>query len=124
MTVLYLGVRYLGILFVTLTMPSSATTISLTDTECFIIYVIRNWTSVVVFVMLWVIIITRLHAMYQGSRKIVIFLIVTFLADNVFNGVVSIMTTMHTSGEELVLSGTYHCSIGHAEDTILLNSIT
>ncbi|KAG1796325.1 uncharacterized protein HD556DRAFT_1535458 [Suillus plorans] len=57
-----------------------------------------NWIGVVVFAMLWVIIIARLHAMYQGSRKILIFLIVTFLAINAFDAVSPIMTTMHNSG--------------------------
>jgi hypothetical protein len=51
--------------------------------------------------MLQVIIIARLHAMYQGSRKILIFLIVTFLADNFFNGVVAVLLLMHTSAGTL-----------------------
>ncbi|KAG2153462.1 uncharacterized protein EDB93DRAFT_218918 [Suillus bovinus] len=59
-------------------------------------YVVQNWTVVLVFAMLWVIIITQLHAMYQGSRKILIFLVVTFLAVNIFDGVVTVMMTMHT----------------------------
>ncbi|KAG2038007.1 hypothetical protein BDR03DRAFT_955530 [Suillus americanus] len=87
-------------------------------------YVIWNWTGFMVFAMLWVIIITRLHAMYQGSRKIQIFLIVTFLVVNIFNGALGIISTTHSSGEELILSGTYQCSIGFAEDVILLDSIT
>ncbi|KAG2058204.1 hypothetical protein BDR06DRAFT_1004413 [Suillus hirtellus] len=115
MTVLYLGVRYLGILSATLYMLSNVPTISLTDT---------SWTVIVVFAMLWVIIIARLYAMYQRSRKILIFLIFTFLADNIFDAVVAIMSTMYTSGEELILLGTYQCQINYAEDTILLNSIT
>ncbi|KAG2340603.1 hypothetical protein BDR05DRAFT_966662 [Suillus weaverae] len=73
--------------------------------------------------MLWVIIITRLHAMYQGSRKILIFLIVTFLAFNIFDGVVGIMLTTHSSGEELILSGTYQCLMDFAEDPVFLDSI-
>jgi len=78
----------------------------------------------VIFAMLWVIIITRLHAMYQGSRKILIFLIITLLAINIFNGVVTIMSTMHASEEELILSGTYQCQINYAEHIIALLSIT
>ncbi|KAG2149110.1 uncharacterized protein EDB93DRAFT_1279462 [Suillus bovinus] len=62
--------------------------------------------------------------MYQGSRKILIFLTVTFLADNIFNAVVLIMVTMHASGEELILSGTYLCDINYAENILLLGSIT
>ncbi|KAG1795379.1 uncharacterized protein HD556DRAFT_1526737 [Suillus plorans] len=115
MTVLYLGVRYLGILSATLYMLSNVPTISLTDT---------SWTVIVVFAMLRVIIIARLYAMYQGSRKILIFLIFTFLADNIFDAAAAIMSTMYTSGEKLILLGTCRCQINYAEDIILLNSIT
>ncbi|KAG1798172.1 uncharacterized protein HD556DRAFT_223505 [Suillus plorans] len=124
MTVMYLSVRYLGFLYATLYILDSVPTISLTDTVSWIIYVVLDWTSVVVFAMLWVIIIARLRAMYQGSRKILIFLIVAFLAVNIFDGVVTIMGTMHTSGEELVLSGTYQCQINYSKDIALLASIT
>ncbi|KAG2353553.1 hypothetical protein BDR07DRAFT_1432982 [Suillus spraguei] len=74
--------------------------------------------------MLWVIIITRLHAMYQQSRKILIFLVVTFLAVSIFYGVSNIMSTMHTSAEELVLSGTYQCSFNYVGDVIFVDSLT
>jgi hypothetical protein len=89
-------------------------------------FIVWYWARVLIFAMLWVIIITRLHAMYQRSRKILIFLIITFLADNIFNGVVAAMTTIYTSGEELILSGTYQCSIGsigYAEEILFLGSI-
>jgi len=86
-------------------------------------YVVWIWMNVVVFAMLWVIIITRLHAMYQGSRKILILLFVTFLAVNIFDGVDAMMITIHGSGEELILSGTHQCSFGYAEDILLLNSV-
>jgi len=88
--------------------------------------------------------IARLHAMYQQSRKILIFLIVTFLTVNIFGVVGAVMTMTHASWgtlkscawqemyvgladaipEEVILSGTYMCSINFAEDTILLGSIT
>ncbi|KAG2368722.1 hypothetical protein BDR07DRAFT_1372006 [Suillus spraguei] len=64
----------------------SVTTLSLTDRECFIIYNVWNCIGIVAFTMLWVITITQLHAMYQRSRKIQVFLIVTFLAFTIFNG--------------------------------------
>ncbi|KAG1898362.1 uncharacterized protein F5891DRAFT_1191045 [Suillus fuscotomentosus] len=89
-----------------------------------IIFVVWDWMGVVVIAMLWVIIIARLNAMYQGSRKILIFLIVTFLAINTFDAVVAMTTTKHTSGEELILSGTYQCQIYYPEDIIFLDSIT
>ncbi|KAG2365563.1 hypothetical protein BDR07DRAFT_630967 [Suillus spraguei] len=73
--------------------------------------------------MLWVILIARLHAMYQQSRRILIFLIVPFLAINIFNGVEVIITTMNDPGEELILSGTHVCSINYPENILLLDSI-
>ncbi|KAG1809781.1 uncharacterized protein HD556DRAFT_1522274 [Suillus plorans] len=92
--------------------------------RCWMMYTIWVLTGVVVFAMLWVIIITRLHAMYQRSRKILIFLVVIFLAINTFVGVTVLMSTMHTSGEELILSGTYQCTIGYSGDPIVLDSVT
>ncbi|KAG2139205.1 uncharacterized protein EDB93DRAFT_705731 [Suillus bovinus] len=120
MTVLYLSVRYLGILYPVLYMLGKIQTISLTNTVSFMMYVVQSWTGVLVFSMLWVIIITRLHAMYQRSRKILIFLVVTFLAVNIFDGVVVMTEMMHTSGEELVLSGTHQCSIGYTGHSNML----
>ncbi|KAG1798128.1 uncharacterized protein HD556DRAFT_1440463 [Suillus plorans] len=138
MTVLYLSVRYLGMLVAALYMVGNLPTISLTDTQwvcplmaatlyyqrCWMMYTIWDWTGIVVFAMLWVIIITRLHAMYQRARKILISLIVTFLIANIFDGVIGVMTTMHSSGEEFILSGTYQCQINCAENIPLLISVS
>jgi hypothetical protein len=66
--------------------------------------------------MLQVIIITRLYAMYQRSRKILIPLIVTFLAINIFDVVVAIMTTMHTSG------GRFNCGWQNCTWSSLMNT--
>ncbi|KAG1905014.1 uncharacterized protein F5891DRAFT_1275379 [Suillus fuscotomentosus] len=123
MTVMYLGARYLGILFAVLHVLSSIPTIWLTDTVSWIMYTVWNWTNIVIFAMLWVIIIARLHAMYQGSRKTQIFLTVTFLAINTFDAVALIMITMNSSGEELILSGTYQCQINYAKDIKFIISI-
>ncbi|KAG2047088.1 hypothetical protein BDR06DRAFT_1014184 [Suillus hirtellus] len=112
MTAMYLGARYLGILSVGLYILS------------WIIFIVWDWMGIVVIAMLWVIIIARLYAMYQESRKILIFLIVTFLAINTFDAVVVMTTTKHTSGEELILSGTYQCQIYYPEEIIFLDSIT
>jgi len=92
--------------------------------RCLISYMVWDWTIVVASVMLWVIIITRLYAMYQRSRKILIFLIVTFLAVNIFDRVVTVMITMQVSGEEFILSGTYQCEVDYPEDILLLMSAT
>ncbi|KAG1804957.1 uncharacterized protein HD556DRAFT_494384 [Suillus plorans] len=123
-TAVYLGARYIGILSAGLYILLNVPTISLTDTVSFIVFVVWDWMVVVVFAMLWVIIITRLHAMYQGSRRILIFLIVTFPAVNIFTGVVTLMITLHVSAEELILSGTYQCQSNYAHDIPLLASIT
>ncbi|KAG1905018.1 uncharacterized protein F5891DRAFT_1275383 [Suillus fuscotomentosus] len=124
MTVMYLSARYLGMLYAALAILVCVPTISLTDTVSYIMFTIWNWIGVVVFALLWVIIITRLHAMYQGSRKVLIFLVVTFLAINTFDVVASIITTMHTSGEEHILSGTYQCQTSnYTGDLILITSI-
>ncbi|KAG1798152.1 uncharacterized protein HD556DRAFT_1463708 [Suillus plorans] len=88
MTVLYLGARYLGLLYAAVNTLIDVPTISLTDT------------------------------------KILLFLTVTFLAVNTFDAVVAVMTTMYTSGEELILSGTYQCRIDYAEDTLFLYLLT
>ncbi|KAG2139168.1 uncharacterized protein EDB93DRAFT_1298733 [Suillus bovinus] len=124
MTFLYLGVRYLGILFALMILSYRQSPDHLADRYSRIMYLVHNWTNVLVFVMLWVIIITRLHAMYQGSRKILIFLIATFLAIKIFSVLVAIMITMHASGEEYILSGAYMCQINFPEDVTLLIVIT
>lgn len=62
--------------------------------------------------------------MYQRSRKMLIFLVVIFLADTTFNVVVSGMSTKNTSGEEYILSGNYVCATTYAGNTILLDSLT
>ncbi|KAG2355107.1 hypothetical protein BDR07DRAFT_1427190 [Suillus spraguei] len=129
MTVMYLGVCGLSVAVTTafIVFTSSdqrhtgnATTVSLTDTVSFIMYAVRECVSVVAFAVLWVIIITRLHAMYQRSRKILILLVVIFLAVTIFNGVALILVMMHTSGEEAIFSGTYQCRFSSAKDITLL----
>ncbi|KAG1719344.1 uncharacterized protein EDB91DRAFT_1181306, partial [Suillus paluster] len=64
-------------------------------------HVATEWTSVVMFAMLGVIMITRLYAMYQRSRTVVILLIVVLLAVTIANGVINEIVTRHTSGEIL-----------------------
>ncbi|KAG2037662.1 hypothetical protein BDR03DRAFT_956515 [Suillus americanus] len=60
--------------------------------------------------MLGVIMITRLHAMYQRSKKILIFLVVIFVAFTIACGVITAIGDIHMLEEELVLSGTYQCT--------------
>ncbi|KAG2107484.1 uncharacterized protein F5147DRAFT_774313 [Suillus discolor] len=128
MTVMYLSVRYLGILSAALSMvgvsPYPLMAATLYYQRCWMVYIIWDWTITVVFSMLWVIIITRLHAMYQRNRQILIFLVVTFLAINTFAGVTAVMSTRHTLGEELILSGTYMCRISYTRDALILDIAT
>ncbi|KAG1804814.1 uncharacterized protein HD556DRAFT_1436981 [Suillus plorans] len=81
-----------------------------------------NWMTVTVNTMLGVIMITRLHAMYQRSRKILIFLVVIFVASTIACGVVTAIGDIYMLGEELILSGTYQC-IYEWEGDISLDSM-
>ncbi|KAG1779068.1 hypothetical protein EV702DRAFT_1277492 [Suillus placidus] len=61
--------------------------------------------------MLGVILISRLYAMYQGSRKMLIFLIVTFLVVNIACVVINaIGMKYYVVADELILSGTSACT--------------
>ncbi|KAG2342489.1 hypothetical protein BDR05DRAFT_948872 [Suillus weaverae] len=117
-------VRYLGILYAVLMVLISVPTISITDACCFILYVAADWIGIFVTVMLGVIMIARLHAMYQRSRKVLIPLVVVFVAANIFLGVALAMTTRNVSGEEVILSGTYQCIIDFKGYFLLLDFIT
>ncbi|KAG1839461.1 hypothetical protein DFJ58DRAFT_845704 [Suillus subalutaceus] len=81
----------------------SVPTISTTDAGCPVIFDVYDWTGNVVEVMLGVIMIARLHAMYQRSRKVLIFLVVSFLAITIANAVMIAITTIHISGEVVAL---------------------
>jgi hypothetical protein len=122
MTILYLSVRYLGISYAVINVLIWVPTISITDAGCLILNLAENWIGVVVYVILGVILIARLHAMYRRSRKVLIFLTVIFLAVGIFDGVVVAITVRKHSWEELILSGTSQCSVG--SDDLLLHSIT
>ncbi|KAG1726720.1 heterokaryon incompatibility protein-domain-containing protein [Suillus paluster] len=67
---------------------------------------------------------TRLYAMYQQSRTVVILLIVVLLAVTIANGVINEIVTRHTSGEVYILFGTYECAIDYAENDQLLSPMT
>ncbi|OAX30749.1 hypothetical protein K503DRAFT_788261, partial [Rhizopogon vinicolor AM-OR11-026] len=53
--------------------------VSVTDADCNIIAIMLIWISFFVNTMLGVIMIARLHAMYQRSRRMLIFLVVIFM---------------------------------------------
>ncbi|KAG1872235.1 hypothetical protein F4604DRAFT_1681337 [Suillus subluteus] len=66
--------------------------------SCHIMYNTCDWMDEVVAVMLGIIVIAQLHAMYQRSRKMLIFLVVVFLAIRITNAVMIPMLTIQTSG--------------------------
>jgi preprotein translocase subunit SecG len=124
MTFLYLSVRYAGIGFAVIIILLSVPTISMTDAGCLNMYNAYDWISVVIEPLLGVIMIARLHAMYQRSRKVLIFLVVIFLAITITNAVIAAIRVTQMTGEEFVFSGTYQCIIDFAEDSPFLNSMT
>ncbi|KAG1778971.1 hypothetical protein EV702DRAFT_1215732 [Suillus placidus] len=78
-------------------------------------------TNVVVTAMLSVIMSARLHAMYQRSRMMLIFLVIIILAVNIACGVIAAMGLELSVMEELILSGTYMCNFALERDTQLLD---
>jgi uncharacterized protein with PQ loop repeat len=61
--------------------------------------------------MLGVIMMIRIHAMYQQSKKMLVFLAVALLASTIASGVMTVMETMGISAEEYVIYGYYICII-------------
>ncbi|KAG2337562.1 hypothetical protein BDR05DRAFT_970166 [Suillus weaverae] len=77
------------------------------------------WTSLVVNAILGVIMIARLNAMYQRSRKVLITLIAVFLAVYIAVGLLTALIRRRSSGDELILSGTHHCIFGEGGGLLL-----
>ncbi|KAG1862303.1 hypothetical protein F4604DRAFT_1070579 [Suillus subluteus] len=94
MTVLYICVRYIGIL------------------SCTITGYIQIGIPVIVNAMLGVIMIARIYAMYQGSKKMLIFLVVALLACTITSGVMVIIENLGFSARENDLLGHYFCIDG------------
>ncbi|KAG1775269.1 hypothetical protein EV702DRAFT_453991 [Suillus placidus] len=142
MTGLYLSARYLGIIYAIIGLLIYVPTISLTDavsilhrSQSFpsnqlhyhigvshIVYVTSNSMITVVNAILGVIMIARLHAMYQ-RRMMLIFLSAILLSVTIASGVTITIITMHMSEEEFVLSGTYQCYVNFGDNTNLSYSI-
>ncbi|KAG1853538.1 hypothetical protein C8R48DRAFT_777050 [Suillus tomentosus] len=88
-----------------------------------ITYYAINGTTVAVICMLGVITIARLHAMYQGSRTMLIFLVIIFLAVIIACGVMTATELDDIVAEESILSGTYMCGYVFGGDEQLLTSM-
>ncbi|KAG1782866.1 hypothetical protein EV702DRAFT_231270 [Suillus placidus] len=144
MTLLYLVIRYIGLLYYVLYILRNMPSVSLTDVVSIpqlfrshpmdtlisrgdIIYYVTDGTDVVVSAMLGVIMIARLHAMYQilyqRSRIVLIFLVIIFLAVYIACGVIAAIALKDTVVEELILSGTYICNYRYEADVQLLASV-
>jgi hypothetical protein len=101
-------VRYIGILFSAINILSILP-FSITDVDCIIIWYIGTWTPVIVNAMLGVIMIARINAMYQGSKKLLVILIAILLTCTIASGVIVIIENLGVSAQEAVLSGYYIC---------------
>ncbi|KAG1780249.1 hypothetical protein EV702DRAFT_769695 [Suillus placidus] len=122
MTILYLTVRYAGIPYVVMFMLGSLPSVPLTDVVSNAMFVALNCMNVVVAAMLGVIMITRLHAMYQRSRKMLIFLCVILLVLTIAGGAMT-ATGINRNSKEVV-SGIYQCTYNYDGNARLLMSIT
>ncbi|KAG2032384.1 hypothetical protein BDR03DRAFT_1015269 [Suillus americanus] len=121
MTILYLSLRTAGILY-TVESPLNLgdrcrvrflTTLSNKFTKrnsCTTLALSVTWLSFIINTILDVIIIARLHAMYQQSGKMLVFLVAIFLAITIACGVITVtLERNHFSYEEFILSGTHQC---------------
>ncbi|KAG2060894.1 hypothetical protein BDR06DRAFT_1016859 [Suillus hirtellus] len=88
------------------------------------LFLALNWLNVLVTALLGIIMIARLHAMYRRSRKMLIFLVATFLGITIPCVGITATGMRHTIGEEFILSGAYQCNYNYEGDARLLNSMT
>lgn len=89
--------------------------------SCNIFYFVWVWTPVVVNAILGVIMMTQVYAMYQGSTKMLILLVVTLLVSTIVSGVMAVIANLDVSVGEAVLSGYHTCFVGISQDGIQLN---
>jgi len=123
MSVLYVCVRYIGILF-SIVYILFYFQISITDAGCNILWFMLAWTSLIINTMLGVIMATRIHAMYQGSKRILIFLIVVLLACTIASVVMTVIGNIGVSGVEKILSGNRQCFENMSAEDTRLNAET
>ncbi|KAG2367242.1 hypothetical protein BDR07DRAFT_343229 [Suillus spraguei] len=117
---LFIGVRYVGILYSVVNLLGNIP-FSNTDAVGNFFYFLQAWTPVVVNAMLAVIMMTRIYAMYQQSKTILIFLVVALLASTIASGVMLAMGNIGISGKEFVLSGYHICLVQISKDKMNLN---
>ncbi|KAG1793606.1 uncharacterized protein HD556DRAFT_1476870 [Suillus plorans] len=78
--------------------------------SCNILWFMLAWTPPIINAMLGVIMATRIHAMYQGSKRILTFLIVVLLACTIASVVMTVIGNIGVSGVENIRSGNRQCS--------------
>ncbi|KAG1796014.1 uncharacterized protein HD556DRAFT_1441847 [Suillus plorans] len=121
MTMLYLIIRYIGIPYSVVHLLEFS--ISIADRCSAITYYGVNGTNAASTAMLGVIMISRLYAMYQGSRMMLMFLVIIFLAVNIAYGVIAAIALKDAVLEESILSGIYMCGYVFEGDEQLLISM-
>ncbi|KAG1880792.1 hypothetical protein F4604DRAFT_1747929 [Suillus subluteus] len=84
--------------------------------SCLVFYFIWTWTPVVVNAMLGVIMTIRIRAMYQQSKKMLVFLVVTLLASTVASSAMTVMANIGILAEEFIISGYHVCLINNNTD--------
>ncbi|OAX32961.1 hypothetical protein K503DRAFT_869856 [Rhizopogon vinicolor AM-OR11-026] len=109
MTVLYLGVRYTGIPYSVVIVMYGLPSVSMTDAVRTAVAFARLWMPYSVNAILNIIMITRLYAIYQRSRRMLIFLVIMLMANTVAGVVDIAVATRNMSMKEFVLAGTYMC---------------
>ncbi|KAG2051507.1 hypothetical protein BDR06DRAFT_590894 [Suillus hirtellus] len=109
MTVLYLTVRYIGVMYAGMNIEMAIQIIPLKDAVSLYMYFALYWTMWVLIAILGVIMIARLYAMYQRSRKVLVLLVVVSTAIIVTDIVMLTMNMKYISAEQVNLSGTYQC---------------
>ncbi|KAG2103761.1 uncharacterized protein F5147DRAFT_654664 [Suillus discolor] len=105
-------IRYVGIPFSASSLTTSVNlletmpSVSLTDAGCAVTDYAMGSTNVALTAMLGVIMIARLYAMYQGSRKMLMFLVIIFLAVNIACGVITAISLNDTviGNDQLLIS--------------------
>lgn len=74
-------------------------------------YFALDWMTWILIAILSVIMIARLYAMYQRSRKVLVLVVVVFIAINVTNTVILAINMKYISAEQTILSGAYQCVV-------------
>ncbi|KAG1886642.1 hypothetical protein F4604DRAFT_1281564 [Suillus subluteus] len=108
MTVLYICVRYIGILY-SVTLILWNIPVLMTDVVGLILYFIWTLIPVVVNAMLGVIMLIRIHAMYGRSKKMLIFLVTVLLASTITSVITTVMSNTGILVEEFILFGSPIC---------------